>query len=71
MIYKKSAYQIYVRERRHAHIEQLVQARDPSALHLLRAHQAHLQAVEAARKTLRRASPPLRLQASASIGAVA
>ena len=52
VIYKKSAYQIYVRERRHAHIEELVQARDPSALHLLRAHHAHLQTVEAARKTL-------------------
>jgi NAD+ kinase len=49
VIYKKSAYQIYVRERRHAHIEQLVQARDPSALRLVRAHQAHLQAVEDAR----------------------
>lgn len=52
VIYKKSAYDIYVRERRHAHIEQLVQARDPSALRLLRAHHAHLQSIEAARKTL-------------------
>jgi NAD+ kinase len=52
VIYKKSAYQIYVRERRHAHIEQLVNARDPSALRLLRAHRAHLASVEAARKAL-------------------
>jgi NAD+ kinase len=52
VIYKKSAYQIYVRERRHAHIEQLVQDRDPSALRLLRAHQAHVGTIEAARKTL-------------------
>lgn len=52
VIYKKSAYQIYVRERRHAHIEQLVKARDPSALRLVRAHQAHLGTIEAARKTL-------------------
>lgn len=52
VIYKKSAYQIYVRERRHAHIEQLVKDRDPSALRLVRAHQAHLGTIEAARKTL-------------------
>jgi NAD+ kinase len=52
VIYKKSAYQIYVRERRHAHIEQLVKDRDPSARRLVRAHQAHLGTIEAARKTL-------------------
>jgi NAD+ kinase len=52
VIYKKSAYQIYVRERRHAHIEQLVEARDPSAQRLVRAHHDHLKALEAARKTL-------------------
>jgi NAD+ kinase len=52
VIYKKTAYQIYVRERRHAHIEQLVRDRDPSALPLLRAHHAHLSAVEVAKKTL-------------------
>jgi NAD+ kinase len=50
VIYKKSAYQIYVRERRHAHIEQLVKQRDPSALRLLRAHHAHLGSLELARK---------------------
>src|SRR5262245_57923644 len=38
VIYKKSAYQIYVRERRHSHIEQLLAARDTGALRLLRAH---------------------------------
>ncbi len=52
VIYKKSAYQIYVRERRHAHIEQLVKDRDPSVRRLVRAHQAHLGTIEAARKTL-------------------
>jgi NAD+ kinase len=52
VIYKKSAYQIYVRERRHAHIEQLVKERDPSVRRLVRAHQAHLGTIEAARKTL-------------------
>lgn len=52
VIYKKSAYQIYVRERRHVHIEQLVAARDPRALRLLRAHRDHLSALEAARGVL-------------------
>ena len=52
VIYKKTSYQIYVRERRHAHIEQLVRDRDPSAKHLLRAHRAHTSAVEAAKDTL-------------------
>lgn len=52
VIYKKSAYQIYVRERRHAHIEQLVKERDPSVHRLLRAHHAHLGAIEVAKKTL-------------------
>jgi NAD+ kinase len=52
VIYKKSAYQIYVRERRHTHIQQLVEARDPGALRLLRAHRDHLHALETARGTL-------------------
>lgn len=52
VIYKKSAYQIYVRERKHVHIEQLVAARDPRALRLLRAHRDHLNALESARSAL-------------------
>lgn len=52
VIYKKSAYQIYVRERRHAHIQQLVAAGDRGALRLLRAHHDHLDALETARDTL-------------------
>ena len=52
VIYKKSAYQIYVRERRHAHIQQLVEARDRGALRLLRAHRDHLHALETARVAL-------------------
>ncbi|HEX4354849.1 MAG TPA: NAD(+)/NADH kinase, partial [Polyangiales bacterium] len=52
VIYKKSAYQIYVRERRHAVIEQLVAAREPGALRLLRAHRHHMASLEAARKAL-------------------
>jgi len=52
VIYKKSAYQIYVRERRHAHIQQLLAARDPGALRLLRAHRDHMHALETARDAL-------------------
>jgi NAD+ kinase len=51
VIYKKSAYQIYVRERHSTHIEQLVKRREAGALRLLRAHRAHLSAIEAARTT--------------------
>jgi NAD+ kinase len=54
VIYKKSAYQIYVRERRHTHIEQLVAARDVGALRLLRAHKDHLHSLESARDVLAR-----------------
>jgi NAD+ kinase len=54
VIYKKSAYQIYVRERRHGHIEQLIAAKDPGALRLLRAHKDHLHALESARDVLSR-----------------
>jgi NAD+ kinase len=53
VIYKKSAYQIYVRERRHARIEQLVAAGEPSALNLLRAHEDHVHAIDEARRVLK------------------
>jgi NAD+ kinase len=52
VIYKKSAYQIYVRERRHARIEQLVAAGEPAALALLRAHEDHARSLEQARQAL-------------------
>lgn len=52
VIYKKSAYQIYVRERRHERIEQLVAAGEPAALHLLRAHHDHMGSLEQARSAL-------------------
>jgi NAD+ kinase len=52
VIYKKSAYQIYVRERRHERIQQLVAAGEPAALQLLRAHEDHMQSLEAARQAL-------------------
>ena len=52
VIYKKSAYQIYVRERRHQRIQQLVAAGEPMALQLLRAHEDHVRSLEAARAAL-------------------
>jgi NAD+ kinase len=54
VIYKKSAYQIYVRERRHARIQQLLAAREPGALRLLRSHENHMQSLELAREVLAR-----------------
>ena len=50
VIYKKSAYQIYVRERRHERIQQLVEAGEPAALALLRAHEDHARSLEIARE---------------------
>ena len=52
VIYKKSAYQIYVRERRHSRIQQLVAEREPAALRLLRAHRNHMHSLETARDAL-------------------
>ncbi|HKU40210.1 MAG TPA: NAD(+)/NADH kinase [Polyangiales bacterium] len=54
VIYKKSAYQIYVRERRNERIQQLVAAGDPTAVQLLQAHEAHMRSLEAARHALAR-----------------
>lgn len=54
VIYKKSAYEIYVRERRHKHIEQLVAERDAGALRLLRAHEHHMESLQSARDALSR-----------------
>ncbi len=52
VIYKKSAYQIYVRDRRHARIKQLIAANDPTVMHLLRAHRHHLEALDEAKRAL-------------------
>jgi NAD+ kinase len=54
VIYKKSSYEIYVRERRHSHIQQLLAARDTGALRLLRAHEDHLASLREAREVLAR-----------------
>jgi NAD+ kinase len=53
VIYKKSAYQIYVRERRHRRVAALLRARDPAVAGLLRAHHAHLATLDEATKVLR------------------
>jgi NAD+ kinase len=54
VVYKKSAYQIYVRERRHARVAKLVRARDRSVAGLMRAHRDHQQTVEEVRRVLDR-----------------
>lgn len=52
VIYKKSAYQIYIRERRNSRVQQLLSAGDRTALRLLRAHKDHVATMEAARSVL-------------------
>jgi NAD+ kinase len=52
VIYKKSAYQIYIRERRHARIQQLLAAGEQSAIQLLRAHEDHARSLVLAREAL-------------------
>lgn len=52
-VYKKSAYQIYVHERRHTRVEELLRAHDPAVAGLLRAHRAHQRTLDEARRVLR------------------
>lgn len=52
VIYKKSAYQIYVRERKNARIQELLDADDDSVHRLRHAHEDHSQALEEARGIL-------------------
>jgi NAD+ kinase len=54
VIYKKSAYQIYVRERKNAGIQRLIRSGDEAMAHLLRAHHDHVNTVKEARKILAR-----------------
>jgi NAD+ kinase len=53
VIYKKSAYQIYVRERRHARMRSLIRAHDASVARMIEADREHQAAVQAARRCLR------------------
>lgn len=52
VIYKKSAYQIYIRERRNSRVQQLLSEGDRTALRLLRAHKDHAATMDAARTLL-------------------
>mgnify|MGYP001628070672 CR=1 FL=1 len=53
LIYKKSAYQIYVRERRNERIKDLVERGDLSVQDILSADRAHVETIDEARKAVR------------------
>ncbi|MFK7985398.1 MAG: NAD(+)/NADH kinase [Sandaracinaceae bacterium] len=46
VIYKKSAYQIYVRERKNQHIQKLVEEGDPTVRNILAADAAHVETID-------------------------
>jgi NAD+ kinase len=52
VIYKKSAYQIYISERRNSRVQQLLSEGDPTVLRLLRAHEDHNATMDLARSLL-------------------
>lgn len=52
VIYKKSAYQIYVREHRHWQVGALLRAGDAAVSGMMRAHKAHEQTLQEARRVL-------------------
>jgi NAD+ kinase len=54
VIYKKSAYQIYVRERRNERIRALVERDDRAVRHVLSADHDHAEAIEETREALRK-----------------
>ena len=54
VVYKKSSYDIYVRERRNTRVQELLQAGDESVANLRRAHEHHRDALEAARVCLQK-----------------
>ena len=53
LIYKKSAYQIYVRERKNARIAELVEREDVAVAEMLRADREHVETIEEARVACR------------------
>jgi NAD+ kinase len=53
VIYKKSAYQIYVRERKNELIHKLVEAQDRTVENMLAADREHVETIEEARDALR------------------
>jgi NAD+ kinase len=54
VVYKKSAYQIYVRERRHPRVASLLRSRSRAVSGMIRAHQDHLRTVAEVRRVLRK-----------------
>lgn len=69
VIYKKSAYQIYVRERRHARVRTLLRAKDPAVARMLEADREHRDTLLAVRKALRKlgADAAFRYRSEASV----
>src|SRR5262245_12127634 len=53
VVYKKSAYQIYVRERRHPRVAALLRRGSPAVAGLQRAHKHHLQTLAVVKRALR------------------
>jgi NAD+ kinase len=53
VVYKKSAYRVYVQERRHPQVTALIEAGDEAASRLSRAHASHEATLEATRSALR------------------
>ncbi|MDH5676156.1 MAG: NAD(+)/NADH kinase [Myxococcales bacterium] len=53
VVHKKSAYQIYVQERGHARMVELLEQGDASVSRLMRAHRDHEATIELARQSLR------------------
>jgi len=54
-VYKKSTYDIYVRERKHVRVQQLLDDGDHSVRNLRRAHERHKLALQRARETMQAA----------------
>jgi NAD+ kinase len=52
VVYKKSAYQIYVRERRHPRVAALLRKNSPAVAGMVRAHEDHLGTVAQVRRVL-------------------
>lgn len=69
VVFKKSAYQIYVRERRHERMQKLLRGRDPVVARMLEADREHQRTVEHARDSLRRlgADAVFRYRADAAV----
>lgn len=54
VIYKKSAYRQYVKERHNAHLAALIRKRDPAVKRIVLAHQAHESTLEETEQALKR-----------------